>query len=144
MEIKIKKLSENAIIPVLGTHNSAGCDLFACINNDVCINPNEIVLVPTGIAMEIPDNYFGMVCSRSGLALKYGVHVLNSPGIIDSDYRGEIKCILHNASNSAFIIQNGAKIAQLIVIKYENIRWVETEILSDTSRGYNGFGSTGI
>ena len=144
MEIRFKKLLQNAIIPTTGTINSAGYDLFACINEDINIHPNCIVIISTGLAIEIPNGYFGMVCSRSGLALKYGVHVLNSPGIIDSDYRGEIKCILHNASNSAFIIQNGAKIAQLIVIKYENIRWVETEILSDTSRGYNGFGSTGI
>ena len=144
MEIKIKKLSQNATIPVLGTANSAGYDLFACINTDVCINPNEIVLIPTGIAMEIPEHYFGMVCSRSGLVIKNRIHILNSPGIIDSDYRGEIKCILHNSSNNAFTIQNGARIAQLILIKYDNIKFVETETLSDTSRGYNGFGSTGI
>ena len=144
MEIKIKKLSQNAIIPILGTANSAGYDLFACINNDVCINQNEIILIPTGIAIEIPENYFGMVCSRSGLAIKHGIHIMNSPGIIDSDYRGEIKCILHNSSNNAFTVQNGARIAQLILIKYDNIKFVETETLSDTSRGYNGFGSTGI
>lgn len=144
MEIKIKKLSQKAIIPILGTANSAGYDLFACINNDVCINQNEIILIPTGIAIEIPENYFGMVCSRSGLAIKHGIHIMNSPGIIDSDYRGEIKCILHNSSNNAFTVQNGARIAQLILIKYDNIKFVETETLSDTSRGYNGFGSTGI
>ena len=144
MAIKIKKLSENAIIPVLGTTNSAGYDLSACTNVDISINPNEIVLIPTGIAMEIPEGYFGMICSRSGLAIKYGIHVLNSPGIIDSDYRGEIKCILHNSSNNIFTVQNGSRIAQLIVMKYENIKLVETETLSETNRGFNGFGSTGL
>lgn len=143
MEIRIKKLSKNSIIPALGTTNSAGYDLYACINNDICISPNEIILIPTGIAIEIPNSYFGMICSRSGLAAKYGIYILNSPGIIDSDYRGEIKCVLHNSSNSIFTVKNGTRIAQLIIMKYENIKFVESETLSDTSRGFNGFGSTG-
>ena len=142
--IKIKKLSSNAIIPMTGTNNSAGYDLVACLDKDIQIQPNEIVLVSTGIAIEIPSGYFGMVCSRSGLACKYGIHVLNSPGIIDSDYRGEIKCILHNCSNSIFTLSNGTKMAQLIIMKHEKISWLETNNLSDTNRGENGFGSTGI
>jgi len=142
--VKIKKLSSNANIPTLGTNNSAGYDLIACIDTDIQIQPNEIVIVPTGIAIEIPIGYFGMVCSRSGLACKYGIHVLNSPGIIDSDYRGEIKCILHNCSNNTFTLSNGTKMAQLIIMKYEKINWIETDHLSDTNRGTNGFGSTGM
>lgn len=142
--VKIKKLSSNATIPIIGTNNSAGYDLVACIDKDIIIQPNEIILVPTGIAIEIPNGYFGMVCSRSGLACKYGIYILNAPGIIDSDYRGEIKCILHNCSNNAFILKNGTKMAQLLIMKHEIVNWIETDNLSDTNRGTNGFGSTGI
>ncbi len=144
MEVRFRKLCEKAIIPVLGTANSAGYDLFACINNDIYLHSNDTILVPTGIAIEIPSGYCGMICSRSGLALKYGIHVLNSPGIIDSDYRGELKCILHNCSNTSFTINNSTKIAQLLIIKYETIIWQESSTLSETGRGINGFGSTGI
>ncbi|MBR1944553.1 MAG: dUTP diphosphatase [Alphaproteobacteria bacterium] len=142
--MKIQKLSSKATIPVIGTTNSAGYDLVACIDNDIEIKPNEFILVPTGIAIEIPNGYFGVVCSRSGLACKYGIHVLNAPGIIDSDYRGEIKCILHNCSNDVFTVKNGTRIAQLIIMKHETVNWIETDGLSDTGRGKNGFGSTGM
>ena len=144
MHIRFKKLLDNAHVPVSGTSNSAGYDLFACVTEDININPNGIVMIPTGIAIEIPDGYFGMVCSRSGLASKHGIHVLNSPGIIDSDYRGELKCIMHNCSNNTFVIQNNTKIAQLVIIKYESIQWIESSNLSCTDRGTQGFGSTGI
>lgn len=142
--VKIRKLSSNATIPTLGTTNSAGYDLVACIDKDISIQPNEFVLVSTGIAMEIPSGYFGMICSRSGLSSKYGIHILNAPGIIDADYRGEIKCILYNCSNNTFTLKNGTKMAQLLIMKHEIINWVETDNLSDTNRGTNGFGSTGI
>ena len=144
MQIKCKKLVKSAYIPISGTKNSAGYDLFACINEDISINPNGIVLVPTGIAIEIPEGYFGMVCSRSGLASKHGIYVLNAPGIVDSDYRGEIKCILHNCSNNTFVIQNNTKIAQLLILKHETVHWIESADLSSTDRGVNGFGSTGL
>ena len=144
MEIKFKKLNKNAVVPILGTANSAGYDLFACIDNDINISPNDIALIPTGIAIEIPNGYSGMVCSRSGLTLKNGIHVLNSPGIIDSDYRGEVKCILHNCSKNTFTVMNNTKIAQLLIIKHETITWTEANDLSNTDRGIKGFGSTGI
>ena len=143
MEIRFKKLLQNAIIPTTGTINSAGYDLFACINEDINIHPNCIVIISTGLAIEIPNGYFGMVCSRSGLSSKHGICVLNSPGIIDSDYRGEVKCILHNCSKNIFTVKNGTKIAQLIVIKHEVIEWIKSDNLSETNRGTNGFGSTG-
>lgn len=144
MHIRFKKLLDNAHVPVSGTISSAGYDLFACITEDITIKPNDIVMISTGIAIEIPNGYFGMVCSRSGLALKHGIHVLNSPGIIDSDYRGELKCIIHNCSNNSFAIQNNTKIAQLVIIKYESIQWIESNDLSRTDRGIQGFGSTGM
>lgn len=143
MEIRIKRLSNNAIIPMTGTDYSAGYDLFSCIEKDININPNEIKIIPTGIAIEIPTGYFGMVCSRSGLSSKHGLVILNSPGIIDSDYRGEIKCILYNCSEYTFIVKNNIKIAQLLIMKHEVINWIESYDLSNTSRGENGFGSTG-
>lgn len=144
MEIKFKKLSKNALVPFLGTADSAGYDLFACIDRDLIIKPNDIILVPTGITIEIPNGYFGMICSRSGLALNHGIYVLNAPGIIDADYRGELKCILHNCSNNILTINHGTKIAQLLIIKHENIKWIESENLSYTNRGVKGFGSTGM
>ncbi|MBQ9441131.1 MAG: dUTP diphosphatase [Alphaproteobacteria bacterium] len=144
MHIKFKKLFDNSYVPVSGTISSAGYDLFACITEDITIKPHDIVMIPTGIAIEIPNGYFGMVCSRSGLTSKHGIHVLNSPGIIDSDYRGELKCIIHNCSNNAFVIQSNTKIAQLVIIKYESIQWIESNDLSCTDRGIQGFGSTGM
>ncbi|MDR0630450.1 MAG: dUTP diphosphatase [Holosporales bacterium] len=143
MNIKFIKLNEKAKAPEYTTKHSAGCDLRACITNKVIINPNEITVIGTGILIEIPEEFFGMVCSRSGLAAKNGITILNSPGIIDSDYRGEIKCIMMNYSKTPFVIENGMRIAQLIIVPYKKGIWLETTELQRSDRGTNGLGSTG-
>lgn len=143
MEIKFKKLNDNAIVPVYGSEYSAGADLTACIEDDMILNPSKTEIIPTGIAIELPEKYFGMVCSRSGLAAKNNVVVLNSPGIIDSDYRGEIKLIMINHSNVPFVIKPKMRLAQIIVVPFLQANWIETTSLSETIRGNNGLGSTG-
>lgn len=143
MQINFKKLNENAIVPEYGSEYSAGADLRACIDEDIVLNPSETNILPTGIAVEIPEGYFGMVCSRSGLAAKNQVVVLNSPGIIDSDYRGEIKLIMINHSNIPFVIKPAMRLAQIIIVPFFNATWIEALSLSETVRGNNGLGSTG-
>lgn len=143
MELKFKKLNDNAIIPNYGSEYSAGADLSTCITEDITLNPSETKILPTGIAIEIPERHFGMVCSRSGLAAKHQIVVLNSPGIIDSDYRGEIKLIMINHSNIPFVIKPSMRLAQIIIVPFLKVNWTETEALSETIRGNNGLGSTG-
>ncbi len=143
MELKFKKLNDNAITPNYGSEYSAGADLSTCITEDIVLNPSETKILPTGIAIEIPEKHFGMVCSRSGLAAKYQIAVLNSPGIIDSDYRGEIKLIMINHSNIPFVIKPSMRLAQIIIVPFLKVNWTETEALSETIRGHNGLGSTG-
>ena len=144
MIIKFKKLNKNTHEPVYGTNYSAGADLRACLEENVEIKPGEVQIVGTGLACEIPENFFGMVCSRSGIAAKNGVVVLNSPGIIDSDYRGEIKLILINHSIKSFIIEHGMRLAQLIIVPFEKVSWQEIDELQRTQRNTGGLGSTGI
>lgn len=145
MQIKFQLLNKDATIPTCASFGSAGYDLYACLGkNEIFINSNERILIQTGIAIEIPHGYFGMVCSRSGLAKKFGITVLNAPGIIDSDYRGEIGVILHNGGNVPALIKNNQRIAQIIIVPYLQTEWIQTEFLSETSRGTGGFGSTGI
>ena len=144
MEIKFKKLNANAIIPSYGSAYSAGVDLSACLDETVTLPPHETLIIPTGLAVEIPEKHFGMVCSRSGLAAKNGVVVLNSPGIIDSDYRGEIKLIMINHSQTPFEIQNSMRLAQMIIMPYLQVICQETKTLSETQRGQGGLGSTGV
>ena len=143
MNINFIKLHKNAHIPVCGTQNSAGIDLVACLDANIVLQPHGIALVSSGIAMEIPVGSFGMVCSRSGLAVKYGVIVLNAPGVIDSDYRGEVKVVLINHSAKDFVIEHGMKIAQLVVLHHENLLMIEVGDLTQTQRNTGGFGSTG-
>lgn len=144
MIVKIKKISENVVIPHRSTDQSAGYDLYAFLSEDVVLSPLETKIIPTGIFLEIPDGYFGMVCPRSGLSAKHGITVLNSPGIIDSDYRGEIKCILTNISENKFVISDNMRIAQLLIMKFESVSLIESsKEFSETKRGENGFGSTG-
>ena len=144
MIIKMKKLSPRAIIPSYMTELSSGMDIYACLNNSIDILPMERQLIPTGISISLPKGYEAQIRPRSGLALKYGITLLNSPGTIDADYRGEIKIILINLSNKAFKVNHGDRIAQMIISKVEkaNIEIVET--LDETNRGEGGFGSTGI
>lgn len=129
--------------PVLETQGSAGADLRAFITDTIVIKPFERILIPTGLKIELPIGYEAQVRSRSGLALKSGIAVLNSPGTIDSDYRGDIGVILINLSNDEFTINNGDRIAQIIIAKHEFPIFIETEKLKSSDRGESGFGSTG-
>ena len=143
--IKTKKLRDGAHLPTTGSDGAAGADLYACLSNDMTIiYPGETLKIPTGIAVEIPDGYFGAVFARSGLATKFGLRPANCVGVIDSDYRGEVMVALHNDSNAAVNIINGERIAQLVIIQHEHIIYTEADELSDTGRGEGGFGSTGV
>lgn len=143
--IKVKiVVKEGAIVPEYQTDGAAGCDVCAFIDEPIVLEPGEYNAIPTGIYLEIPKGYEIQVRPRSGLAFKNGVTVLNSPGTIDSDYRGEIKILLINHGNSSFIINNGDRIAQLILAPVYQANFCCVEELSDTQRGTGGFGSTGV
>lgn len=142
MDVKIKNLSEHDI-PAYESTASAGMDLRANLRESITIKPLERAIVPTGIYMELPNGYEAQIRPRSGLAAKKGITVLNAPGTIDADYRGEIGVILVNLSKDDFIVAHGERIAQMVVAKHERINWIEAEDLSDTKRGSGGFGSTG-
>ncbi len=144
MKIKIKKLNPKAILPKYMTKNSVGMDLYACIENSIILKPFKRVLVSTGIAISLPEGYEAQIRPRSGLAYKHGIFLLNSPGTIDSDYRGEIKIILCNLGEKNFIIKNGDRIAQMVINRIEKCEWLEVDEIDLTERGKNGFGSTGI
>ncbi|OGW40270.1 MAG: deoxyuridine 5'-triphosphate nucleotidohydrolase [Nitrospirae bacterium GWD2_57_9] len=138
------KHAEGLPLPHYQTEHSAGVDLYAAIDAETAIAAGSWKLVPTGLAVAIPEGYEGQVRPRSGLALKHGIGLLNSPGTIDADYRGEISIILFNFSDKSFIIHRGDRIAQLIFAKVEKARFVKVEELSGTTRGAGGFGHTGI
>jgi dUTP pyrophosphatase len=140
--IKVINQSKHPL-PNYQTDNSAGVDLQANINEEITLLPLQRVLVPTGIKIALPVGFEAQVRPRSGLALKNGITVLNSPGTIDADYRGEIGVILVNLSNENFVIKDGERIAQLVITKYEKVRLEEVEVLDETARGAGGFGSTG-
>ncbi|MEI6141091.1 MAG: dUTP diphosphatase [Mariniphaga sp.] len=142
MNIKIINKSSNDL-PEYGTAHAAGMDLRANLTDDIVLESFERKLISTGLFIELPVGYEAQVRPRSGLALKYGITVLNSPGTIDADYRGEIMVILINLSNEKFIIQNGDRIAQIIVASHEKIEWEKVEILENSKRGNGGFGHTG-
>ena len=130
-------------IPQYATKGSAGLDLTANINTPCIIHPGETIVIPTGLHMEAPKNCFGLLASRSGLSTKHGITIVNGVGVIDNDYRGEIKCPLINLSNKPYTINPGERIAQLIIMPYLHCHIHLTEKLSDTMRGDGGFGSTG-
>jgi dUTP pyrophosphatase len=144
MNINFIKIYKNAMTPSCATPGSAGYDLYSCLDDDVVIDAGEIAMINTGIAVEIPEGMFGMVCSRSGLAAKYGISVLNSPGIVDADYRGQLKCILINNSRTRFVVEKEMRIAQLVIAKCNQVTWVESDKITDTKRGAGGIGSTGL
>ena len=143
MKVKIINHSKHEL-PAYKTAASAGMDLMANIDNPVILKPLERALVPTGLFIELPLGYEAQVRPRSGLSVKKGVGVLNAPGTIDADYRGEIKVILVNLSNEDFVIEDGERIAQMIVAAHEKVEWEEVEELLETERGAGGFGSTGV
>jgi dUTP pyrophosphatase len=142
MEIKVINKSAHKL-PEYETALSAGMDLRANLDSPVVLKPMQRTLVPTGLFIELPAGYEAQIRSRSGLAAKKGIAVLNSPGTIDADYRGEIKVILINLSNEDFTIENGERVAQMIVAKHERVIWQQSEELMETGRGSGGFGSTG-
>lgn len=141
--IKFKKTNINATVPTKGSEKSAGYDLYACIDHSVFINPHETVLIGTGLSIELPDNTFGAIFSRSGISFDRGLAPANKVGVCDSDYRGEYKVALHNHTDKTQWVNPGERIAQLIVIPYIPVVFEETNGLSDTKRGGGAFGSTG-
>lgn len=134
----------NHNLPVYATSGSAGMDLKANIDRPIKLNPSERMIIPTGLHIALPDGCAALVMPRSGLAAKFGITVLNSPGLIDSDYSGDIGVILVNLSEQPFLLNPGDRIAQLMIIKYEKVAWNEVSELKSTERGGGGFGSTGI
>lgn len=141
--MKIKKLNEKAILPTYGSEFSAGADLYALTEENIIVNPGETVLVHTGLAMEIPVGYGGFIYARSGLASKKGLAPANKVGVIDADYRGEVMVALHNHSNTPAVVENGERIAQLVIAPFFKTEFELADELSDTARGSGGFGSTG-
>ena len=142
MKVKIVNKSKNQL-PDYKTEMSAGMDLRANIETEILLKPLERKLIPTGLFIELPKSYEAQIRPRSGLALKHGISVLNTPGTIDADYRGEIGVILVNLSNENYIIQPGERICQMIIAKHETVQWEQVEILEETERGAGGFGHTG-
>jgi dUTP pyrophosphatase len=140
--VKVKKLNENAQLPTQGSEWSAGWDLYACIDEPISINPHTTVKIGTGLAFELPKYTFGGIFPRSGLATKQGLRPANTPGVCDSDYRGEYIVALHNDSDTVKIVEPGERIAQLIVLPYVPIQFDLVDSLSETERGAGGFGST--
>ena len=143
MKVNIKKLNEKAIIPTYGTEFSAGADLYALCESDININPGETVLLHTGISVEVPEGYAGLIYARSGLASKKGLAPANKVGVVDSDYRGEVMVALHNHSSQCQIVSNGERIAQLVIAPFLKAEFVLSDTLTETVRGQGGFGSTG-
>lgn len=143
MNIKVKKLKQNATLPTYGSEYAAGADLYACIDAPVTINPHETAMIYTGLAMEIPVGYAGLIYPRSGMASKRGLAPANKVGVVDPDYRGEFMVALHNHSEIVQTIEPGERIAQLVITPFLTASFEECEELSDTVRGVGGFGSTG-
>lgn len=143
MNINVINKSKHQL-PNYETEKSAGMDLRANIDQDIVIMPFERILINTGLYIELPNGYEGQIRPRSGIALKHGITVLNSPGTVDADYRGEIKILLINLSNLPFTIKDGDRVAQLVISNYARITWQTTEKLSDTARNNSGYGSTGV
>jgi dUTP pyrophosphatase len=142
MFVKIVNESNNPL-PEYSTALSAGMDLRACLNEPVVLKPLERKLIPTGLYIELPKGYEAQIRPRSGLAIKKGITVLNTPGTIDADYRGEIRVILVNLSNEEFVIETGERICQMIIASHETVEWNLVEVLGETQRGAGGFGHTG-
>ena len=141
--MKIKLLNERAVVPTYGSSQAAGADLYAAVDKDIYINPHSTTMIGTGIAAEIPEGYFGAIFARSGLASKQGLRPANAVGVVDSDYRGEIKVALHNDTDIVQMVPVGSRIAQLVIIPYAKAKFEVVDNLDNTERGDGGFGSTG-
>ena len=143
IKVNFKKLNEDAGAPTYGSEFAAGADLYACEGGEVTIEAGETKLIHTGLSLEIPEGYAGLIYARSGIATKRGLAPANKVGVIDSDYRGEIMVALHNHSTSAQTIADKERVAQLVITPFLKVEYTQTEELSDTVRGEGGFGSTG-
>ena len=143
MTVNVKKLRPKAMLPLRGSADAAGADLFACLESEAVLAPGETLRVPTGIAVEIPAGYVGLVFARSSVATKRGLAPANKVGVIDSDYRGEVLVALFNHGSEPQSVAPGERIAQLVIVPYLTAEFAEAETLSDTLRGDGGFGSTG-
>lgn len=148
IKIRIARVSQSRRnpdipLPAYATEGSAGMDIYAAVESDIVIPPGETALIPTGFSIELPQGLEGQIRPRSGLSIKHGIGILNAPGTIDSDYRGEVKIILTNFGKQSFVIHRGDRIAQLVVASYDRVEWIEVERLDSTDRGVGGFGHTG-
>lgn len=143
VKVNIRKLNDKATVPFYGSDYAAGADLYACVDGEIEIKPHTTVVVPTGIAIELPLGYAGLIYARSGLATKKGLAPANKVGVVDCDYRGEVKVALHNHSQVPQTVIAGERIAQLVITPYLTAEFIECETLSETVRGAGGFGSTG-
>lgn len=142
-KVNIKKLDPRAVIPTYGSEFSAGADVYALLDEPAVLQPGETKLIPTGLAMEIPVSYAGLIYARSGLASKKGLAPANKVGVVDADYRGEVMVALHNHSGAAATVENGERIAQLVIAPFLQADFNTVEELNETARGAGGFGSTG-
>ena len=145
MSVKVSIINRSHhVLPSYSTPLSAGMDIRANLNEPITLQPGERRLIPTGIFIALPEGYEAQIRPRSGLALKHGITVLNSPGTIDADYRGEVGIILINHSDKAFVIEDGERVGQMVVAQYSRVEWNETDSLDETERGAGGFGHTGV
>jgi dUTP pyrophosphatase len=143
MTVRIINKSKNSL-PAYETVHAAGMDLRADLEQAVTLQPMQRLLIPTGLFIELPEGFEAQIRPRSGLAFKHGIGIVNSPGTVDADYRGEIKVLLINYSDVPFVLNGGDRIAQMVIARYERIDWQEAEILTETSRGVGGYGHTGV
>lgn len=143
--LKVNVINQSRhVLPSYQTEHAAGMDLRANLETSITLKPLQRALVPTGLFIELPEGHEAQIRPRSGLAYKHGISIVNSPGTIDADYRGEIKVLLVNLSNQDFVVEDGERIAQMVVARYERITWNEAESLTSTERGAGGYGSTGV
>ena len=142
--VKVKRLFDSSILPEYATHGAGAMDLYAHLNRPLRLIPDQTEAVPTGLAVELPEGYGMFIAPRSGLAIKHNIIVLNTPGLVDADYRGEIKVVLKNVGNDVFYINPEARIAQMFVLPLPRIKWEVTSTLSETIRADGGFGHTGM
>jgi len=143
LKVGIKKLNPNATAPVYGSEFAAGADLYACLDGEITVKPHETAVIPTGLAFEIPVGLVGLIYARSGLATKKGLAPANKVGVVDCDYRGEVKVALHNHSDIPQTVASGERVAQIVIAPYLACEFIEQDELSETVRGAGGFGSTG-
>ena len=144
MQIEIVKLREGAVLPVYQTEGAAGADVHACIDTAITLAPMERRMIPTGLAMAIPQGLEVQIRARSGMSIKHGITMVNGVGTIDSDYRGEVGVLLINLGQDPFVIEPGMRIAQMVVTRYEVAQWQQVDALDETVRGKGGYGSTGF